>query len=66
MIKELFKSTKIASLIKNKFGMYVLSKSIETMSQEEKKDIKVYLLQKVSSMSKQEKTRLNALIEHLK
>lgn len=65
MLKELFNSTKIASLIKNKFGMYVLQKAIETMKPEEKSEIKDYLNQKLSITSRQEKQRLNGLIDLL-
>lgn len=65
MLKELFNSTKIASLIKNKFGMYVLQKAIDTMQKEEKAEIKEHLCQKISITSKQEKTRLISLIDLL-
>jgi len=65
MLKDLFNSTKIASLIKNKFGMYVLQKAIDTMSVEEKSEIKEHLTQKINLTSKQEKSRLVSLIDLL-
>jgi len=65
MLKELFNSTKIASLIKNKFGMYVLQKAIDTMKPEEKAEIKEHLSQKINLTSKQEKSRLMSLIDLL-
>jgi len=43
--------------------MFVLQKAIETMKCEEKLEIKEYLIKKLSVTSKQEKGRLNALIE---
>jgi hypothetical protein len=45
--------------------MYVLTKAIETMTLEEKTEIKDHLSQKLNMTSKQEKSRLVHLIELL-
>ena len=63
MIMELFKGTKIASLMKNKFGSFVVNKAIEIMSFEEKTEVKQSLMKKLAGASKQEKSRLLNLIE---
>ena len=63
MIKELFNTAKISSLLKNKYGNYVLQKAIQIMSIEEKIEIKDYLIKRVSFTSNKEKARLNSLIE---
>lgn len=63
MVKELFNVSKIASLLKNKFGTYVLQKAIDIMNPQEKTEIKEYLIKKINTTSKQEKTRLNALLD---
>jgi len=65
MIKELFNATKIASLLKNKFGSFVIQKAIEIMSKEEKYEIRDYLNKKLSITSKQERSRLIGLIDLL-
>lgn len=62
MIKELFNTSKLSSLLKNKYGNYVLQKAIQIMSYQEKTEIKEYLMKKVSFSSNKEKARLNALI----
>lgn len=63
MIKELFNTSKISSLLKNKYGNYVLQKAIQIMTNEEKMEIKEYLMKKVSFTSNKEKARLSSLIE---
>jgi hypothetical protein len=63
MIKELFNTSKISSLLKNKYGNYVLQKAIQIMSFEEKIEIKEYLMKKVAFTSNKEKARLSNLIE---
>jgi len=63
MIKELFNTSKLCSLLKNKYGNYVLQKAIQIMSFEEKNEIREYLMKKVSFSSNKEKARLNALVE---
>jgi hypothetical protein len=63
MIKELFNASKISSLLKNKYGNFVLQKAIQVMSRDEKKEIKDYLAKRISLTSNKEKARLNSLIE---
>ena len=63
MIKELFNTSKISSLLKNKYGNYVLQKAIQIMSFEEKMETKEYLMKKVGFTSNKEKARLSSLIE---
>lgn len=63
MVKELFNASKISSLLKNKYGNFVLQKAIQVMTKEEKKEIKDYLAKRVSFTSNKEKARLNSLIE---
>lgn len=63
MIKELFNTSKLSSLLKNKYGNYVLQKAIQIMSFEEKNEIREHLMKKVSFSSNKEKARLNSLIE---
>ncbi len=65
MIKELFNTSKLSSLLTNKYGNYVLQKAIQKMSYEEKNEIKEYLNKKVCFSSIKEKARLNALIDML-
>ncbi len=65
MIKELFNTSKLSSLLKNKYGNYVLQKAIQIMSYEEKIETREYLMKKVSFSSNKEKARLNALIDML-
>jgi len=62
-IKDLFNFSKITSLLKNKYGNFVLQKAIMVMSFEEKIQIKEYLISKISLISNKEKTRLKALID---
>jgi hypothetical protein len=63
MIRELFNTTKISSLLKNKYGNFVLQKAIQVMDIDEKKDIKDNLAKKISLTSNKEKVRLNSLLE---
>jgi hypothetical protein len=63
MVKELFNAGKISSLLKNKYGNFVLQKAIQVMTKEEKKEIKEYLSKRVSLTSNKEKARLGSLIE---
>jgi hypothetical protein len=63
LVKELFNPGKISSLLKNKYGNFVLQKAIQVMSNEEKKEIRDYLAKRVSYTSNKEKARLSSLIE---
>jgi hypothetical protein len=63
MIRELFNTTKISSLLKNKYGNFVLQKSIQVMSNDEKREIRDHLSKKICLTSNKEKLRLNSLLE---
>ena len=63
MVKELFNASKISSLLKNKYGNFVLQKAIQVMTKEEKKKLKIIFAKRVSFTSNKEKARLNSLIE---
>ena len=63
MFRNLFIKGDVSSLIKNKYGNYVLSKAIKLMSTEDKKEIKQCLLKKKDICSNREKNRLSTLIE---
>jgi hypothetical protein len=62
-VKDIFNFSKISSLLKNKYGNFVLQKAIMIMSLEEKKEIKEYLIKKISLISNKEKARLKGLID---
>jgi len=62
-IKDLFNFSKISSLLKNKYGNFVLQKAIMIMNPNERKEIKDYLVKKISLISNKEKARLKGLIE---
>ncbi len=53
----------MCSLLKNKYGNFVLQKAINTMSTEERKELKEYLIKKVSITSNKEKARISSLLE---
>ncbi len=63
MINELFNTAKISSLLKNKYGNFVLQKAIQIMSVDEKRDIRDLLSKKISLTSNKEKVRLNSLLK---
>jgi hypothetical protein len=63
MNKELFNTSKLTSLLKNKYGNFVLQKAIQIMSKEEKNDIKDCIAKRISITSNKEKARLNSLLE---
>lgn len=60
---DLFNFSKISSLLKNKYGNFVLQKAIVIMNADEKHEIKEYLIKKIGLISNKEKARLKALIE---
>ena len=62
---EIFNFSKISSILKNKYGNFVLQKAIMIMSPEEKKEIKEYLIKKIGLISNKEKARLKGLIDIL-
>jgi hypothetical protein len=63
MIRELFNTTKISSLLKNKYGNFVLQKAIQIMNKDEKNEIKDYIAKRITLTSNKEKARLNSLME---
>ena len=65
IVKELFNASKISSLIKNKYGNYVLQKVISILNPEKKREIKEDLLKKLNVTSNKEKVRLKTLIDCL-
>lgn len=65
LIHELFNVGKISSLLKNKFGNFVLQKAIKLMNDAERKEIKENLTKGIESSSNKEKNRLTSLIEIL-
>jgi len=66
MIQELFNFSKISSLLKNKYGSFVLQKAIQIMNLEEKYELKDYLIKKVNITSNKERTRLKCLIDMIR
>jgi hypothetical protein len=62
-IKDIFNFSKISSLLKNKYGNFVLQKAIMIMTPQEKREIKEYLVKKIGLISNKEKARLKGLIE---
>ena len=65
MYKELFNFGKISSLLKNKYGNFVIQKAIKTMTSEERAMIKEDLVKKVNVTSVKEKSRMNGLLDLL-
>jgi hypothetical protein len=65
MYKELFNFAKIGSLLKNKYGNFVIQKAIKTMTGNERVEIKEELMKKVNVTSSKEKSRMNSLLELL-
>jgi hypothetical protein len=63
MFMELFKPSKISSLLKNKYGNFVLQKAIQLMTVEERIEIRDILAKRVKYTSNKEKTRFKSLIE---
>lgn len=65
LIHEVFNIGKISSLIKNKFGNFVLQKAIKLMEDSERKEIRDSLMKGIECSSNKEKLRLTSLIEIL-
>ena len=63
MFRNLFIKGDVSSLIKNKYGNYVLTKAIKLMNNDDKREIKQCLLKKKDICSNREKNRLSTLIE---
>ena len=62
--KQLFFSSKVLSVIKNKYGRYVLQKAIKYMTVEQKKEIKEQLMS-INVTSQKEKNRLKSFLSFL-
>lgn len=64
-VKDIFNFSKLFSLLKNKYGNFVLQKVIQVMTLKEKSDIKEYLNKKMENLSNKEKPRIKSLIDLL-
>jgi hypothetical protein len=65
MITELFHPGKLLGLLKNKYGSFVLQKSINHLTKEEKEEKKLFIESKVNVTSQKEKNRINSFLELL-
>jgi hypothetical protein len=65
MINELFNTTKISSLLKNKYGNFILQKAIMVLDQGQREKLRDYLVKQINSCSQKEKSRIMSLIELL-
>jgi len=66
-LKDLFLSSKVSSLVKNKFGSFVVNKAISFVKNDEslKQEITENLLKKLSTSNKKEKDKISNLLEML-
>ncbi len=64
-VKDIFNFSKLSSLLKNKYGNFVLQKVIQVMTPKEKSDIKEYLNKKMENLSNKEKPRIKGLMDLL-
>ena len=64
IFNELFNEAKLNSLIKNKYGKYVIQKSVKSMNCQQKENI-IKILEKISASSTniKEKKMLTSLVE---
>lgn len=60
---NLFCSSNLSSLIKNKYGNYVLTRAISNMNDSEKKEIKSFLIKRIDLASNKEKLRINSIVD---
>ena len=65
MINDIMNPGKLLSLLKNKYGTFVLQKAISYLSAPEKEKIKNFLQNKINVTSSNEKVRVNAFFEML-
>ncbi len=63
--KEIFNQSKISSLVKNKYGNFVVQKAIKSMPMSDKQGIKEDLEKFIEITSAKEKARLGKLFELL-
>jgi len=64
-IKDIFNFSKLTALLKNKYGNFVLQKTIQVMSPKEKAEMKESLVKKLENISNKEKNRIKSLIDLL-
>lgn len=60
-----FNVSNFVLILKNKYGNFVIQKAIARMSQNEKEEMKEYLIKKVSVNGGKERTKFNAILELL-
>jgi hypothetical protein len=66
IINEIFmNTTNFVSILKNKYGNFVLQKAIQRMAQKEKVETKEFLLKKVNVNGGKEKTKFTTILEIL-
>jgi hypothetical protein len=56
---------KILSMLKNKYGSFVLLKSVAYLNSSEKEEMKTFIQNKINVTSSKEKTRINSFFEML-
>jgi hypothetical protein len=65
MIDELYNPGKLIGILKNKYGLIVLTKTMKYLSDNEKREKKQYVLNKINVTSSKEKIRLNDFLDSL-
>jgi hypothetical protein len=65
MIDELIHPGKLLGLLKNKYGGFVLQKSINHLTQQERADRRKMLESKINVTSQKERARVNSFLELL-
>jgi hypothetical protein len=60
---EIFNHSRIISLVKNKYGNYVLQKALQMMSFSEKSERRGYLIEYLNVFHKKDKARLKEFID---
>jgi hypothetical protein len=62
---EVFNCNNFILLLKNKYGNFVLQKTVSLMSVDDKKEIREFLSKKVNVNGSKEKAKLNQLFEQM-
>lgn len=65
MLKELYNPSKFLQFLKNKYGRFVLIKSILYLSSGEKKELKINLEKNISLSTNKDKIRFNQFFTRL-
>lgn len=65
IITDIFNPVKLLGLLKNKYGTFVLHKAMNFLSQQEREDMKSFLISKINITSSKEKSRLNTFLDEL-